>query len=170
MGSLLPLLPSRRPMCEKEQGWEECGMRTSSHTWCVEFSFVVPSLLFHHDSLSFQFCAWEPARRTMLFRKGGRQRLKLWHSPGDSSFCPCFTLRHFCYRSSLEAGQGTWPLRNHTGLWLPLARRVPWQGGSSLSPLAEQLWLWVSAPPCPLPKSPAAATGYFLARDRKSVV
>ena len=124
-----PTLPSKRPE------WERTRFPRTAHMWCVEFSFVISSLLYYHESLNFPFCAWEPAHWTMPIRRGGRQRIKLWHSPGDSSLCPCFILKHVHHHSSLEAGQGTWPLKNHTQLQQFLARQVPWPSGGSASPL-----------------------------------
>lgn len=121
-------MPSRRAHVWKRTRLEESGMRNSTHTWQVEFFSVVPSLLFHHDAFSLQSHAWEPVHRTMFFRKGARQRTRLWHSPGDSSFCPLFILKHFSHHSFLETRQGTWPLRSHTLLWPPLARPGPLVG------------------------------------------
>ena len=139
-----PTPPSKRPECEKEQGFKEqhtCGV-WSFLSWFQASCFITIHWIFH--SAPENQLHW-----TIPIRRGGRQRIKLWHSPGDSSLCPCFILRHVHHHSSLEAGQGTWPLKNHTQLQQLPARQVPWPSGGSASPLRSSCGS--ECPPRPAP-------------------
>lgn len=74
-------LPFRRDHMQEKQGWEESGMRSSTRIWPEAFSFVVPSLLFHHVRLNWQSHAWELTNRITFFRKGA------WLESGREQGC-----------------------------------------------------------------------------------